>query len=144
VAVRIGLVVGAGSALISLILPLLNVFAGFLAVFLYVRRTGLLLNVGSGAKLGWITTVLAFPLYTILFIAIQFPRMSSMLSTVMLDRIRTMGDQDPATTQQMIHFVQSAPGMAMLTVLYLLAMFMIMALLAMVGGALGAKVIGRP
>lgn len=142
VAVRIALIVGAGSALVSLILPLLNIFTGFAAVFLYVRRTGLSLNAGSGAKMGWITALLAFPLYAILFVALQFPRLSEVISTATLERVRTMSGQDPALTQQMIDFIRSGPGMAMLVAIYLVGMFVLMTLLSMAGGALGAKMAG--
>jgi hypothetical protein len=138
-AVRIGLIVAACSTLIFFILPFLNwAVGGFLAVFLYRRRTGSLLNTGAGMRMGWITGVLAFVLYIIPF-AIQIPRMNSMMA----ERLRSMQGQDPVLIEQMTRFFQSAPGTAMVIGFSLMVMFLIITFLSMAGGALGAKVVGR-
>lgn len=138
-AVRIGLIVAAASTIVFFILPFLNwVVGGFLAVFLYRRRTGSLLNTGAGMRLGWITGVLAFALYIIPF-AIQIPRMSSMIG----ERLHSMQGQDPALVEQMTHFFQSTPGTAVVVGFSLIVMFLIITFLSMAGGALGAKVVGR-
>ena len=39
--------------------------AGFLAVFLYVRRTGQRLSLRSGARMGWITGIFSFTIFTV-------------------------------------------------------------------------------
>jgi hypothetical protein len=138
-AVRIALIVACGSTIIFFILPFLNwLVGGFLAVFLYRRRTGTLLNLGAGMRMGWITGVLAFVLYIIPF-AIEIPR----TSTIMTERLRNMRAQDPAMIDQMIHFFQSTPGMATMVTFSLMAMFLVITFLSMAGGALGAKVVGR-
>jgi hypothetical protein len=138
-AVRIGLIVAACSTVIFFILPFLNwLFGGFLAVFLYRRRTGSLLNTGAGMRIGWITGVLAFVLYIIPF-AIQIPRMNSMME----ERLRSMQGQDPALIEQMTRFFQSAPGTVMVVGFSLMLMFLIITFLSMAGGALGAKMVGR-
>ncbi|HEY7389977.1 MAG TPA: hypothetical protein VH640_15780 [Bryobacteraceae bacterium] len=138
-AVRIGLIVAAASTIVFFILPFLNwLFGGFLAVFLYRRRTGSLLNTGAGMRLGWITGVLAFALYIIPF-AIQIPRMSSMIG----ERLRSMRGTDPALVQQMTQFFQSGPGTAVVVAFSLMVMFLIITFLSIAGGALGAKVVGR-
>jgi hypothetical protein len=138
-AVRIGLIVAAGSTIVFFVLPFLNwAIGGFLAVFLYRRRTGSLLNTGAGMRMGWITGVLAFVLYIIPF-AIQIPRMNSMMA----ERLRSMPGQDPALIEQMSRFFQSAPGTAMFVGFSLVVMFLIITFLCMAGGALGAKVVGR-
>jgi hypothetical protein len=138
-AVRIGLIAAAASTIIFFVLPFLNwPFGGFLAVFLYRRRTGSLLNTGAGMRLGWITGVLAFVLYIIPF-AIQIPRMNSMMA----ERLRSMQGQDPALIEQMTHFFQSAPGTTIVVCFSLMVMFLIITFLSMAGGALGAKVVGR-
>jgi hypothetical protein len=137
-AVRIALVVAAASTLIFFFLPFLNwVFGGFFAVFFYRRRTGSLLNLGAGMRMGWITGVLAFALYIVPF-ALQLPRMSSLVQ----ERLRGMS-ADPAMIAQMIGFFQSGAGMAMIVAFTLAAMFLIITFLSMAGGALGAKVVGR-
>lgn len=138
-AVRIALIVAAVSTVASLILPFLNwIFGGFVAVFLYRRRTGVLVNTKAGLKMGWITGVLAFVLYIVPF-AIEVPRMSA----VMEQRLRSMPGQDPALIQEMLRFLQSGPGMAAVVTLSLMAWFLIITFLSMAGGALGAKVVGR-
>ena len=48
---------------------LAGVFAGFLAVFLYRRRTGQRLSVASGARLGWICGIFGF-----VIVAVMLPR----------------------------------------------------------------------
>ena len=138
-AVRIGLLVAAASTLVFFFLPFLNwVFGGFLAVFLYRRRTGSLLNLGAGMRMGWITGVLAFALYIVPF-ALQLPRMSSLME----ERLRAMRPQDPAIVEQMMGLFQSGPGMALIVAFTLAAMFLIITFLSIAGGALGAKVVGR-
>jgi len=138
-AVRIALLVAAASTLVFFFLPFLNwVFGGFFAVFLYRRRTGSLLNLGAGMRMGWITGVLAFALYIIPF-ALQLPRMSSLMQ----ERLRAMRPQDPAIIEQMIGFFQSSAGMAIVVGFTLAAMFLVITFLSMAGGALGAKVVGR-
>jgi hypothetical protein len=138
-AVRIGLIVAAASTIVFFVLPFLNwAIGGFLAVFLYRRRTGSLLNTGAGMRLGWITGVLAFVLYIIPF-AIQIPRMNKMMA----ERLHSMQGQDPALIEQMTRFFQSAPGTTILVTFSLMVMFLIITFLSMAGGALGAKVVGR-
>ena len=74
-AVRIGFIAAMGAVMVSLFpipfpwvrLPLAFVLAGFLAVFLYSRRTGQTLSIRSGARMGWITGIFSFTLVTILF-----------------------------------------------------------------------------
>jgi hypothetical protein len=137
-AVRIGLIVAAASTIVFFVLPFLNwALGGFLAVFLYRRRTGSLLNTGAGMRLGWITGVLAFVLYIIPF-AIQIPRMNKMME----EKLHSM-QGDPALIEQMTRFFQSAPGTAVVVTFSLMLMFLIITFLCMAGGALGAKVVGR-
>ena len=139
-AVRIGLIVAAVSTVVFFILPFLNwIFGGFLTAFLYKRRTGALLNLGAGVRLGWITGVLAFALYVIPF-AIELPRMNSQLAA----RLRsTLSGQDPVLMEQMLRFFQSGAGTAALVAFSLMAMFLIITFLSIAGGALAAKVVGR-
>src|ERR1022692_783409 len=70
VAVRIAFIVAPVAFLLSWI-PALNLIlwiaAGFLAVFFHRRRTGVLLNVLGGVRLGWITGVIMFVITTVIF-----------------------------------------------------------------------------
>lgn len=134
-AVRIALIVAVSSTLVGLVIPVVNwVFGGFLAVFFYRRRTGSLLDVGAGMRMGWITGVLAFVLYLI-----PFSFVMANLSTVMHERLSSMPGQDPATVERMIQLAQSGSGIAMLLVF----LFVVITFFSIAGGALGAKVVGR-
>lgn len=138
-AVQIALLVAASSTVAFFIMPFLNwIIGGFFAVFFYRRRTGLLVNTGSGMRLGWITGVLAFALYMIPF-AMQLPRMNAMLQ----ERLRTLPTDDPAMLQEMMRFFQSSAGMATAVGFSLMAMFVIITLLSIAGGALAGKFTGR-
>src|SRR4051794_8860906 len=69
VAVRVAATVALIATLLSWI-PALNIIlwlaAGFFAVYLYRRRTGVFLNVRAGVRLGWITGVLMFVITTVI------------------------------------------------------------------------------
>ena len=138
-AVRIALMVAATATILGFFLPFLNwLAAGFFAVFLYRRRTGLLLNVGAGVKMGWITGVLAFVLSAISFTIQVLPNLSNLIQ----ERLKNLPGQDPALVQQMARFFQSGPGMATAVMFSLAAMFILITMLSMAGGALAAK-LGR-
>jgi hypothetical protein len=138
-AVRIALLVATCATVAFFIMPFLNwIIGGFFSVFFYRRRTGLLVNTGSGMRLGWITGVLAFALYMIPF-AMQLPRMNTMLQ----ERLRTLPTDDPAMLQEMLRFFQSSAGMATAVGFSLMAMFVIITFLSMAGGALAGKFTGR-
>ena len=141
VAVRIALTVAIGATILSFVLPVLNWIAGgFFAVMFYKRRTGSLLNVNAGMRLGWITGILAFVLSAILFTISTLPH----LGTLIQQQIRNLPSTgDPQLMQQMMQFFQSGPGIATALVFSLGVMFALITLLTIAGGALGAKVMGR-
>jgi hypothetical protein len=140
VAVRIALSVAIGATILSFVLPVLNWIAGgFFAVLFYKRRTGSLLNVNAGVRLGWITGILAFVLSAILFTIQVLPHMSTLIQ----QQIRNLPSSDPQLMQQMLQFFQSGPGIATALVFSLGVMFALITLLTIAGGALGAKVVGR-
>ena len=72
VAMRIAFTAAILGALLSWV-PVLNVIlwlgAGYFAVFFYRRRTGNLLNLGAGLRMGWITGVMMFAIVAVLFAA---------------------------------------------------------------------------
>ena len=76
-AVRIGFLAALAAVLLFLFplpfpLPRLLIAvlaAGFLAVFLYTRRTGQMLSIRSGARMGWITGIFSFTLVSLLMTA---------------------------------------------------------------------------
>ena len=88
--------------------------------------------------MGWITGVLAFVLSAISFTIQVVPNLSNLIQ----ERLKNLPGQDPALVQQMARFFQSGPGMATAVMFSLAAMFILITMLSMAGGALAAK-IGR-
>jgi hypothetical protein len=147
-AVRIGFIAAMVAVMISVFpipwpfvrLPIAFLGAGFLAVFLYSRRTGQTLSIRSGARMGWITGIFSFTLISILF-------------TVAIVAVSSRGDfaqqlrsQLPANDARadMIQQALSNPALILgVVVLYLMLFFVIFTALPIIGGALGAKVLEK-
>lgn len=123
-------------ATVLMFLPLLNwLAAGFFAVFFYRRKTGFLMNVGDGVKLGWMTGLLTFPMAAVEQVTVT---MSGQLKS-MEDQMRSLPGQDPQMVHQMAQFFMTPPGV----ILMLMVLFVFIVCLSMAGGALGAKFVGR-
>ncbi len=144
VAVRIALLVAITATVLSF-LPFLNwIAAGFFAVFLYRRKTGSLLDVGAGVRMGWITGLLMFGFWAVIFTAQQLPSaLSGRLGTVFQEQLKNFPSQQDPMVQQMIRFFQSGPGIFAVLLLSLFALFVFITGLSMAGGALGAKMMRR-
>jgi len=142
VAVRIALVAAVSATILVMLAPILNwLAAGFFAVFFYCRKTGFRLDVSSGVKIGWITGLIAYVFYVIVFTAQQLPDVfSGHPGRTILEQMRNSQLQDPATVQQFANMVQSDPGLVLMLLLVLF--FVLVTVLSMVGGALGAKLAG--
>lgn len=121
--------------------PLWLVGAGFLAVYLYLRRSGQAVSVASGARVGWITGVFAFGIFTVLFTVNFLVAARSGLFTdrQRLSEVPWLRDN----LDQVIELMQSPVGMAINLVFSLTFLFLLFALLPIAGGALGAKVLRR-
>lgn len=146
IAVRTALLMAACATILGLtVLPFLNwVAAGFFAVLFYRRRTGSLLNVSAGMRLGWITGILMSGMWIVIFTAQELPdAFSGHLSGLFLQRMQSLPGQDPAVQQQMAKFIQSGPGVFTVLLFSLVVMFIIITCLSVAGGALGAKLTGR-
>jgi hypothetical protein len=146
-AVRIGFIAAMAAVVISIFpipfpfvrLPIAFVAAGFLAVYLYSRRTGQMLSIRSGARMGWITGIFSFMLVTILSAAL-------VAITSQGDLMKQLRSQLPANDARadMIQQVFSNPALiAAVVVLYLMMFFIFFTALPMIGGALGAKVLEK-
>jgi len=146
-AVRVGLTVGGIAALLSW-LPLVQlgfaiwwIAAGFFAVHLYRRRTGELLSVNAGVRLGWVTGVLTFVIMTVLFALALVPILVQRggLIAVYQEQLRSM-HWDDAKIQQAMQVLNN-PAVLITGILFtLLFLFVIVTILCTAGGALGAKV----
>lgn len=145
-AVRIAMLVATVATLLTLQtrriapFPFLNwIAAGFFAVLFYKRKTGSLLNVGAGARMGWLTGILMSGLWSILFV---FELAFGNLRSTIEQQFQNLPKQDPVA-QQMLAFIQSGPGFAAVLVFSLGMLFCFITGLSMAGGAIGAKVMGR-
>jgi hypothetical protein len=148
IAVRIALLVAITATVLSLFLPLVPwIAAGFFADFFYRRRTGSLLNVTAGVRMGWITGIIMFALTAIGFTAQQLPvALSGRLATAFQEQIKNFPGQDPKMVEQMVHFFQTGPGIAAMFALSLVGLFLFITGSSIAGGALGAfgaKMMGR-
>ncbi len=146
-AVRVALLSGALAFLLLIVSGPLRVpaaptiglvAAGFLAVYLYQRRTGQRLSVIHGAHLGWISGIFGFAITAVLLSAIVV-----MLSDpAMLDAMREQLKARPGSQvdiDQMIAMTRS-PANLLVAVAVTFLMFTV---LPACGGALGAKLLSR-
>jgi len=144
VAVRIAFVIAPVAFLLSWI-PALNlvlwIAAGFLAVFFHRRRTGDLLNVRAGVRLGWITGVIMFAITTVIFTLTVVP-LAANGGIANLFRQQLKNPSDP-NVQEALRMLETTPGMATVLVVMLFMLFVFITLLSMAGGALGAKFVRR-
>ena len=114
--------------------------AGFLAVYLYGRRTGQTLSIRSGARMGWITGIFSFVIVTVQFTA-------AVLATSKDGGIAAlMKAQLPASdarSQEVLKLLQEPSALAVMMIFVLLMMFLLLTVLPTLGGALGAKVLAK-
>lgn len=147
-AVRIGFLAALTAVLLFLFplpFPFLRLFlaflaAGFLAVFAYTRRTGQSLSIRSGARMGWITGIFSFTFITILFTVIMVA-VSNEGGLVKVLR-NQLPPNDPRT-EQLTQALNDPAGLAGMLVLSILLLFVILTVLPVLGGALGAKVLAK-
>lgn len=110
---------------------------GFLAVYLYQRRTGQRLSVVHGAHLGWLCGIFDFAIMA----AVLAARMPSLSDPGIMDAMRKQlqGAGSQAEVDQIIRTLFSPPGMLAAAAL----MFLMFTVLPACGGALGAKLLSR-
>jgi hypothetical protein len=145
VAVRVGFFAASLASLLSS-LPLLNLgfviwwlSAGFFSVHLYRRRTGESLTVKSGARLGWITGVLTFVIFTVVFtVSIA----SGDFPSAYRERLNSVPVQNQ-DMQQAMDLLQTPAGLALFLFFVLLFLFMLVTSTCTAGGALGAKILEK-
>jgi hypothetical protein len=136
VAVRVALLM-AVAATVMFFLPLLNwMAAGFFASLLYRRRTGYLLNLESGLRLGWITAVLMFVIILVM-VTVTFATISASggVDALPPEVKNALGPR----FQETIKVFRSAPAVLQLLTMY----FVSISLFSMAGAALGARLTRR-
>jgi hypothetical protein len=136
VAIKIALAAAAVATLMSF-LPYLNwLAAGFFAVFFYRRRTGALLNMESGVRMGWMTGVMMFGMMALLLtVSLLFFQAAGGISAIQAEFKNAI---DPRVLEA-LKLLQSGTEVFRL----LVQLFVFTTLLSMAGGALGAKMVGR-
>jgi len=147
-AVRIGFIAAAAAVMVCMIpiplawlrLPIAFVAAGFLAVYLYSRRTGQILSLRSGARMGWITGIFSFTLVSVIFtIAMVAVTSQGGLEKELQSQISPNDPRWEMVRQALNNPAMIIAGLA----LYLMLFFVILTALPMIGGALGAKVLEK-
>jgi hypothetical protein len=147
-AVRVGLLAGVLSIIVSMVsgqlavlrpFPLVWLVAtGFFAVFLYRRRTGQRLSALSGMHLGWICGIFGFVFATLMLtmfaVALSEPSVVSAVQEQM--RGHGMSDTD---VNQVINALRTPVGIAEA----LLMCFLLFTVLPAFGGLIGAKFLDR-
>ena len=147
-AVRVALVAGALAFFCSLITgqisntqPLALVWmagGGFLAVYLYKRRTGQRLSVANGARLGWICGIFGFVVVIIALAGTALMLSDPAMVAAMRDQLHSRGIPDTAA-DQMMNIFHTPSGLTSA----LLVSFVMFTILPACGGALGAKLLDR-
>lgn len=114
--------------------------AGFLAVFAYTRRTGQMLSIRSGARMGWITGIFSFTFITILF-TVAMVAISNDGGLVKF--FRSQLPPNDARTEQLTQALNNPATLAGGLVFSVMMLFIILTALPVLGGALGAKVLAK-
>jgi hypothetical protein len=115
--------------------------AGFMAVWMYRKRTGRPLSVSSGAKLGWITGVFTFGIMTVLlttFAVLSDGKWADEIHQQMTQQMTTNWAHDP-NYQQMLRTLENPATFAMAIFLVMVIFFVLLSLASVAGGALGAR-----
>ena len=112
--------------------------AGFLAVFLYRRRTGQKLSVMNGARLGWISGIFGFVIVTIILTMFVIALSEPSVVTALREQIKTRGIPE-ANLDQMIEALHSPSGITSVLGMF----FLLFTVLPAFGGAVGAKLLDR-
>jgi hypothetical protein len=149
IAVRIGFLAALTAVLLFMFplpfpfLRLLLAFiaAGFLAVFAYTRRTGQMLSIRSGARMGWITGIFSFTFVTILFTVAMVAISNEGGGLVKF--FRSQLPPNDARTEQLTQALSNPATLAGGLAFSVLMLFVILTALPVLGGALGAKVLAK-
>ncbi|MEP6961782.1 MAG: zinc ribbon domain-containing protein [Acidobacteriota bacterium] len=116
---------------------LVLIFGGTLAVYLYRRRTGQSLSASNGMRLGLITGVFLFVMLLLSFTA------SIVLQPTFLDELQAEVTRRSALPEAEVRQVVTLLRTPLGIIAMLLGMFLSSTLPPALGGAVGAKLLGR-
>jgi zinc ribbon protein len=148
IAVRIGFLAAVSAVLLFILpfpFPVLHVTivplaAGFLAVFLYTRRTGQMLSIRSGVRMGWITGIFCF----VFISALMTTALVAASKQGELEKyVRSQFPANDARSDMLTQLLGDPATLAGFTLFMLIILFLILTGLPMIGGALGAKVLAK-
>ncbi len=124
---------------LSILFILWSMGAGFMAVWMYRRRTGKAVSVPNGVRLGWITGVFTFVILTVLVTVVVLAISSnSTLAAQIHQQLAGMAAHDPNYKQALNVFEN--PATLATTIIYsLFTFFVLLSLASVAGGALGAR-----
>lgn len=116
--------------------------AGAFAVYMYHRRSGYPVEIRGGARMGWITGLFCFVIFTVLF-TISFAALAVVVHdggmiSYMKEQLTAMGMSEVNIQQAMEIFQNPIQIVGMLVWLFLTSTFV-----PALGGALGAKLLGK-
>ncbi len=115
--------------------------AGFMAVWMYRRRTGNRLSVSGGAKLGWITAVFTFVIVTVMLTTgalLSGGKWADEFRRQMTQQVQATWSQDP-NYQQILHTLENPASFATVIFFVMFFVFVLLSLASVAGGALGAR-----
>jgi hypothetical protein len=146
VAVRIAFWVALMAMVVTRLNPILTVLvwaaAGFMAVYLYRRQTGTLVNVRSGMTMGWITGVILFAMLTV-SLTVELLVAQGREGGVVAQLRQQMQNSGNPNVKEALRVLDTPSGLATILVVLLLMMFLFITLFSVAGGALGATFSGR-
>lgn len=142
----------AASVLSSLPLGVLSVFwllitltgSGFVAVYVYHRRSGQFLAARAGARMGWMTGLFYWLISMIVF-AMKMVAVSGQggLGAILREQMESSAARDDANMQEALRILESPQGLATLLIFVLFFAFLFFTALPAIGGALGSKIIEK-
>jgi len=152
-AVKVGLLAAAiSSLLISLPMPMyVNlvwmlvclVGSGFLAAYLYRRKTGEELSARRGARIGWITGVFGFAIATVFFtITVIAISLRGGLAAYYREQLSSQAGAS-VDLEEITRILETPSGLAGIIFFSLVMLFVFFTLLPTLGGTMGAKVLEK-
>ena len=143
VAVRIGLLVSGMATLLCLVLPYGFVIwlpaAGFVAVYLFSRRTGQSLSVRNGARMGWIAGILSFVIATVLLTLFAVALANTPGGIEQLREQLSARSVSSEDMERALAILGNPRDRALFFIQFLAFWFMFSSVFCAAGGALGAK-----
>jgi hypothetical protein len=117
------------------------IVAGFIAVYVYHRRTGVFLSTRSGARLGWLTGTFCFLIALVMFLlSIVWMGSDGQFKERLREQVMSQGTPN---VDEALRMLESPPAIAVMVVFAVIFGYLVSVGLPMLGGILGAKVLEK-